>query len=123
MEWDLGFDTIGCPNEDFRNIQCATAPALCRTLCLLLTRCLWQVLRRDAQQEPPEGPRLHGHRLGWNLQGADPHGGGVVALCPQRHAVVQRDLPAAPLRTTWPATSGAIEELQRVAVSRNKNVS
>ena len=26
MEWDLGFDTIGCPNEDFRNIQCAPAP-------------------------------------------------------------------------------------------------
>eukprot|EP01051_Picozoa_sp_SAG22_P006614 SAG22_NODE_438_length_10500_cov_13.037496_2_plen_108_part_00 len=22
MEWDLGFDTIGCPNDDFRNIQC-----------------------------------------------------------------------------------------------------
>ena len=22
MEWDLGFRTIGCPNEDFRNIQC-----------------------------------------------------------------------------------------------------
>ena len=61
---------------------------------------VWQMLRRDAQQEPPEGPRLHGHRLGWNLQGADPHGGGIVALCPQRHAGVQRDLPAAPLRTT-----------------------
>jgi hypothetical protein len=22
MEWALGFDTIGCPNEDFNNIQC-----------------------------------------------------------------------------------------------------
>ena len=28
MEWGLGFDTIGCPNEDFRNIQCGTAHTL-----------------------------------------------------------------------------------------------
>lgn len=59
MEWGLGFDTIGCPNDDFRNIQCGAALTLCRFLCpvhiilsslVCLGRCYGETLSKNPEK-------------------------------------------------------------------------